>query len=199
MSHRPRQLAARARRGLVVALALAGYLAGAVGFPLPAPGAKDTSRPFPCQGHACGCQNAEQCWKHCCCYSAEEKLAWARAHHVEPPAEVVAEAERGWCAPRLRDREAAKAAGEEPCACACCKKKESKPAAPPKQGATWVVGMMARGCGGHGTDWLGGPASFPPPPPTDWHFEWTPVCWLAPADALSFILSQAPPAPPPRG
>jgi hypothetical protein len=34
----------------------------------------------------CGCSNAEVCWRNCCCYSQQEKLAWARDHGVTPPA-----------------------------------------------------------------------------------------------------------------
>jgi hypothetical protein len=203
MTHRrrPRQLAARIRRGLVVALALAAYLGSTVGFPLPNSHAKDTSRPFPCQGHACGCQNAEQCWSHCCCYTAEEKVAWARAHHVEPPADVVTEAEKGWDSPRLRDREESKQGGEEKCCCSCCKKKEPKPApaVEPKKQTTWIIGLSALGCQGQGKSWLSNTATFPPPPLLWWHFEWTPVCWLTQADAVSVTLSHSPPAPPPRG
>lgn len=49
---------------------------------------KDLSRPFPCQHRPCGCRSAEQCKKKCCCFSAEQKLAWAKKNGVEP-SEVV--------------------------------------------------------------------------------------------------------------
>ena len=45
-------------------------------------GGKDLSRPFPCQDRPCGCRSAEQCRKKCCCFSAEQKLAWAKRHSV---------------------------------------------------------------------------------------------------------------------
>ena len=61
------------------------------GIPLPSSKAKDTTIPFPCQHHACGCLTAEQCWKDCCCFSPKERLAWAREHGVQAPAHLVAE------------------------------------------------------------------------------------------------------------
>lgn len=41
---------------------------------------------FACEGHACGCVSAEQCWNSCCCFSVRERLVWATANHVAPPA-----------------------------------------------------------------------------------------------------------------
>lgn len=65
-------------------------------FPLPVgritPSEKDGAEPFPCQNRPCGCNSALQCWKQCCCFSHTQKLAWARAHGVTPPAFVVAAA-----------------------------------------------------------------------------------------------------------
>jgi hypothetical protein len=70
--------------GGVVLLCLLGYMAAVVGYPLPAVVQK-SGAPFPCQHHACGCVNAEQCWRDCCCFTPQEKLAWARENHVTPP------------------------------------------------------------------------------------------------------------------
>lgn len=55
---------------------------------------KDLSAPFPCQNRPCGCQSAKQCWKKCCCFTNAQKLAWAKAHRVQPPAFVVEAAKR---------------------------------------------------------------------------------------------------------
>jgi hypothetical protein len=74
------------RYRLSVAGICLAYLLVALDIPLPASVHKDASEPFPCQNHPCGCQTAEQCWRHCCCFTAEERWAWARAHGVEPPA-----------------------------------------------------------------------------------------------------------------
>jgi len=139
-TRRSHYLALRIRRCLVVGLALAGYLTATVGFPLPAV-VKDVSRPFPCQNHSCGCLNADQCWRSCCCYSAAEKLAWAQTHQVEPPAEV----EKGWRAPRLRDQHKPPATE----GCCCCSKGSSRAPAPAQSARaeqakqpTWVVDLL---------------------------------------------------------
>ncbi len=73
-------------RRLLAVGALFAYLAATNGFPLPPPVViKDGGKPFPCQGHACGCQTAEECWRHCCCFTPEERWAWAEENHVQPP------------------------------------------------------------------------------------------------------------------
>jgi hypothetical protein len=71
---------------LLVGLALLSFTVSGLGIPLPAVSVKDHNVPFPCQDHACGCTSAEQCWRNCCCFTATERWAWAKAHHVEPPA-----------------------------------------------------------------------------------------------------------------
>ncbi len=55
---------------------------------------KDLSRPFPCQNRPCGCMSAAQCKKKCCCFSDEQKLAWAKRHGVDPSEVVVLTAKR---------------------------------------------------------------------------------------------------------
>ena len=50
---------------------------------------KDLSQPFPCQNRPCGCQSAEQCWKKCCCFTNEQKVAWAKTNNVKLPAYVL--------------------------------------------------------------------------------------------------------------
>lgn len=193
------QIAARIRRGLIVGVALIGYLAGAVGFPVPAASVKDRSRPFPCQDHACGCQNADQCWQHCCCYSAEEKRAWARAHQVEPPAAATPAAEKGWNSPRLRDQEAKPAPCSEAACCSCCSApKPAAKAGAPKKRVAWVVGLAARHCGGEGNHWLTGEPSFAPPALVSWNFEWAPGSWLSAAEPSLVTYLSTPLAPPPR-
>src|SRR5438445_841636 len=104
-------------RRLYACVALLCYLATAVGVPLPSLAHKDHSQPFPCQDHPCGCHTAEQCWQHCCCFSPEERFAWAEAHHVEPPAYAERPTAQGWQTARLRDRAAA---GAEDSACTRC-------------------------------------------------------------------------------
>lgn len=51
---------------------------------------QDLSIPFPCQGGTCGCRDAYTCWNNCCCNTAAERLAWAKANGVTPPNNVMA-------------------------------------------------------------------------------------------------------------
>jgi hypothetical protein len=79
-------------RDTVLVLMLVSHLAVSLGFPLRImhPRAlKNDSRRYPCQDRPCGCLTEEECWKgDCCCFSLEEKLAWAESHGVEPPDHV---------------------------------------------------------------------------------------------------------------
>lgn len=82
----------RVRQQLVSMLLFVAVVAALLPIPyfsFPAKQGKDFSRPFPCQDRPCGCRSAEQCKKKCCCYSAEQKLAWAKRHGVKA-SEVVA-------------------------------------------------------------------------------------------------------------
>ncbi len=79
-------------RHIVVSLTLFAHLMSTFGFPIWVPivgPRKSRSIPFPCQNRPCGCQSAEQCWSgDCCCFTMEEKLAWARERGIEPPPRV---------------------------------------------------------------------------------------------------------------
>jgi hypothetical protein len=116
------------RRRLCAALTLVAYLLATFGCPLPA-AAKETDQPFPCQDHPCGCRTAEQCWKRCCCFTPEQRWAWAESHHVQPPAYAEKPASRGWRTTRLRDRDQAPA--KSPPACASCAASRTAPGQPP--------------------------------------------------------------------
>jgi hypothetical protein len=75
----------RMRRG-GAGVTLLTYLLALWGPPFPAGAArKKDGVPFPCQDHPCGCQSAEECWRHCCCFTPEERWTWARAQGVTPP------------------------------------------------------------------------------------------------------------------
>src|SRR5947208_15226812 len=89
------QRVASAAQRLVAMAALVGFLGGVVGAPLvKLRPTKDLSQPFPCQDHRCGCLSAQQCWRSCCCFTNQQKLAWAHEHGVSPPAYVFAAAAR---------------------------------------------------------------------------------------------------------
>jgi hypothetical protein len=120
----------RLRRGLVAVLALLGQAASTFGMPLPAIRHKDTSRPFPCMSHSCGCMNIDEFWHSCCCYTNAEKLAWAEANGVYAPDFV---------------REAAMRETKKPSCPHCSARKNEKSAS-----IKWAFGFAARRCGGHG-------------------------------------------------
>jgi hypothetical protein len=82
------------RRTVPAMLALSSVAACSLALPLPVPAAKPGAAPFPCQHHACGCRDPESCWRSCCCFTTQEKLAWAKRHGVSPPKFALAAAER---------------------------------------------------------------------------------------------------------
>jgi hypothetical protein len=210
-------------RRLCAGAALLAYLATAVGFSLPVFPAKDLSQPFPCQDHACGCRSAEECWRHCCCFSPDERQAWARAHHVEPPAYAEPAVARGWNSPRLRDQAAGKEHSTtrcascpehraEPTAGRCCSApspartcchETTSPAAKPAPsdgpaGPRWVSGLAALKCRGLSTLWVSSGAVLPPPALLSWAPVWPPAGSLAYHDAAPLPVLSCPPEPPPR-
>lgn len=89
-------------RSLVRGLLSLSVLLGVCAMLLPLPFApmpqsspeKDSSEPFPCQNRPCGCRSAEQCWKKCCCFDNNQKIAWAKANNVSIPDYVVKAAEQ---------------------------------------------------------------------------------------------------------
>jgi hypothetical protein len=149
------------RRGPAV-LALAGVTACSLAFPLPAPVVKTkASRPFPCRHHACGCRDAEACWRDCCCFTAAEKVAWARRHGVAPPQFLLAAADRESSASTCRR--------------ACCRAAAQADAAqeiaqtPPPAGDGVVLMILALRCRGVHLSVTLLPPSLPAEPPAISH------------------------------
>jgi hypothetical protein len=213
------------RRRLTAGLALLAYLAAAFGFPLPALPVKDHGQRYPCEDHACGCRNAEDCWLHCCCHTPEERWAWARANHVEPPAYAERPASEGWNTVRLRDQAAeeescpacchecagqaiAAPTSEKPCCAShhtggsCCQPRPPGPAqdARPQPGTSvrWVVGMAALHCRGASTLWVSSGAVVPPPPTAAWSPCLLPLGWVSCREAALLAVAVPPAVPPPR-
>jgi hypothetical protein len=69
---------------LTAVASIAILLVAAVGVPLPVSTTKDRSVPFPCMDRACGCRSAAECKEKCCCFTREQKLAWAETRGVDP-------------------------------------------------------------------------------------------------------------------
>jgi hypothetical protein len=201
-------------------LALSTYLVSAVGLPLPASFKKQRNEAYPCMHHACGCLSASECWDHCCCFSAAEKLAWAREHHVEPPAQLLSTI-------ALLASVGIDASAKEPAAqraATCCDAGKTatglachdehdhhdEHAAPHDapccadhaddagQDSTLVLAIRARTCRGLAELWCLTGAVMPSGPTLDWRFEWNVVEWLSAASGPILSQDLAPPIPPPR-
>jgi hypothetical protein len=210
------------RYRLCAGVALVCYLATAVGFPVPSLPFKEHSQPFPCQDHPCGCQTAEQCWRHCCCFSPEERFAWAESHHVQPPAYAERPANHGWSTARdqmgaceeknvcslCTSRETCSTPVHKICctnhrdATPCCSK-ESGPLAERSrpESATrtsWMLGIAALRCQGITTMWVSVGAVVPPPASLAGHDQLLPTGWLTHRNASPLPLILTPPDPPPR-
>ncbi len=197
---------------LLASLALLAYCATTFGLPLPADPRKGTSQPFPCQDHPCGCQSAEQCWRGCCCFSATERWAWAREHHVEPPAYAEPPEAEGWRTQPVREEEDATSAGsaQEHDGCqppapiesaaskghSCC---NPKPATSASAGSSrWGLTIAALHCNPLKALWIANGAVFPLPPRPEWHPGLAPGEWLLFTEFIAASLSSAPLDPPPR-
>jgi hypothetical protein len=187
----------RRRRRPIAALSLVIYLAAMIGVPLPMPQVAGQHRgtPFPCQNHHCGCASAEQCWRSCCCYSPQERLAWAKAHGVTMPADARAELERA----SHDDHEHAGccdlAAGDHAAdghACGQCKNHEDT------SGVRWVLGVQAQKCQGLTLLWVAIGATLPLEIISLWEFDWSPSGQVCVADGDFSPLPAEPSVPPPR-
>jgi len=204
-------------RRLLGSVALASYLLATVGIPLPTLRVKDRTHPFPCQDHACGCANAEDCFHHCCCFSHEERLAWARANRVESPSAIAASPTGGWHAVRSRDQETncpgcctheKNAATEsEPCTKPCCARGAEDARRPettevagaaPGRGIRFAPSFSALGCRGLSHAVLKADNAIPLRLACSWNAYLRPIDRLSPRHAYAAGTSFAPPIPPPR-
>jgi hypothetical protein len=202
------------RQRLIATVAICAYLLTTIGLPLPAYVNKG-SVPFPCQNHACGCATAHQCWDHCCCYSATEKLVWAREHNVTPPERLVAEV--------AAIESHARHSSAKPSGCgagkSCCTERHGRVTTTACQhahephecasdhddhddddslGITFVVGIKAQQCRGLTDLWYLSGAVVPPPAVVRWQFQWNVVEWLAVAKTRLGDGTLPPPIPPPK-
>ncbi len=167
--HYPMQFSPACRR-LLTPIFLAGYLLTAMGFPLSSPGRQLTpgSLPYPCQGHRCGCPDAESCWKHCCCFTPKQLAAWAAAHHVGvPPGDHHDPHGEHGSLDGHEDLDA-RADAEQHVAGTCCAKKSQPPSTPTLRNFR---------CGGVSTFWVTCGAAMPAPL-QDFSTDLSPVGWI---------------------
>jgi hypothetical protein len=222
-------LGIRLRKAAAV-LTLLSHLFATFGFPLPAPfssSIKDASQPFPCQNRPCGCLTAEQCWAgDCCCFTLEEKLAWAEANGIEPPEHVrplvelrksrVANAQKKSCCAESHS-------GSHPSSSSCCSHSDSsesyccnqdsdnpvpksqcphcdpKPTSKGPSGVRWIVGIFAQNCRGSSLAMQFQLHPVIVSDVTQILLERPgPLDWVAPQMVHIASISHSPPKPPPR-
>ena len=157
----PRLFSACTWNSCVAGVLLCSFAICFAGVPVYQPPQKDRSQPFPCETCACGCYDAEACWRDCCCYTHAEKLAWAKKNGVTPPAFVIAAAKeelsavkdccrnrgrKAWCEKKAESC-CDGGAQEENC---CAAKKKSKDEAKGR----WVTWIGRQKCQGAMWSWL---------------------------------------------
>jgi hypothetical protein len=190
-------------RQVVATLSLAAFLAATAGLPVIhpwlSPLGKDLSQPFPCQHSACGCQNAEACWRGCCCRTNRQKLAWAEEHGVKAPTYVAQQAQRekvvGSCC--LNTKKPSGVFGGSAC-CASARADAANDSRPPDRPLPWALSLSARKCQGLPQLWLILSAAMPVPPATGWQFSWQIADDVSLESTVFDSLAQSPATPPPR-
>jgi hypothetical protein len=197
----------RLARRFVAGLALVAYLISSAGFlPLPVlPNKRKPGIPFPCQDHPCGCSCAEDCWRHCCCFSAAERWEWAAANEVEPPDYAEKPAAAGWSTARLRDQTNQPATCERAKHASCCETHASRDdrdhqhsASEPAAPARPLSIFTAARCQDLSAAWVGVGAVLPILPGPGTPLDRAPIERLSYPDSSPILVSLVPPDPPPR-
>ncbi len=199
-----KRLRQRVLRSLLVFLLTVNHLVVALGIPIPAPElatGRKGGEPFPCINCPCGCRTADQCWRHCCCFTLSQRLAWAKDHGVTPPSDVV-EAARDEAARESGSRAADDCDHCQPC-CGHCRKAAAVRTAETSRsepgGPGYVVAIKALECqNGPLSNLKTLPAVLPSP--ADFVAKpLLPLCMLTiPGPMLRAIFTDVP-VPPPRG
>lgn len=178
-------------RALAIAVLFAHSL-GTVGYPLiPRHAAVSDTIAYPCAGHACGCATSEQGWAgDCCCYTLEQKLAWADARGIEPPTHV-------------RSTIAARKQAQQPktkscCASHDCEEPEPRTGLSESQSVRWINAQAAQKCRGQILDELNATSVCEFAVPVSVWRDTTCVEWLRTSHVPALAGFFRPPLPPPR-
>jgi hypothetical protein len=200
----PRRILRRLTRPALAVVAVLAQLVAATGAPVFSPPvARGGALPFPCQNNPCGCATSEECWAgDCCCFTLEEKVAWAEARGVEPPAHARAIVAARKTPPKPKPKKSCCAGHEKPSCCQGAGECPAEPAAataPAAPAVKWVVASFARKCRGEGhAVLLKMQVSVPPAPASEVRTP-RPACGCVAAfDADPFLSFARPPIPPPR-
>jgi hypothetical protein len=173
---------ARRTRPFVANFALLVFLLTATGIPLPGVRVKPSDVAYPCMNHPCGCTDAAACWRHCCCFTHEEKIAWARARSIDPLADCVADSSDG----------------SHDVSDTCCHNTASAAATQPTSSRfELVVSHLALRCQGVSSVWVTLGAALPVPA-VDWNPSLEPFGWVQQERVTAISAYFTPPVPPPR-
>ncbi len=171
------------KQRLLCAVLAVAHAVTVMGFPVPSLAGEQDSTPYICRGHQCGCRSAQQCWNNCCCFTREQRIAWATANHVTPPEYFVQSAE-----PPTKKR-------------SCCEQHEHCHEIPVPAKADphdHSPAVNAPKCRGVATLWLATGAMTPPPSPVQWAYEWVVVGSVNAAYYCTSEICSLPAVPPPR-
>lgn len=217
MYYRLRQLCRRNARRLVAAAVLLSFVAALLPLPIFQDPGRDglPSGSFPCQHHHCGCRNAEQCWKKCCCFTNAQKVAWAKSHGIQAPAFVVAAAEseiasvscnRGSCCRKesAAPQEFANNVSPDLLVSSAAHLQDHPKATLPETersehlGVKYVLGFQTQGCQGQVWGWSVLPWSVIPAPAQPSSSSDPPWDRVLPGSEQAPESHREPPVPPPR-
>jgi hypothetical protein len=174
----------RFRRTTGFALALAQLLASA-SWAIPVSSrAKETGRPYPCMNRPCACTSYDECWAgDCCCFTLEEKIAWAAANSITPPNHVLS----------LLQHRHSEPADES--TCPHCKATASKKT----DSSRWICGFAVQRChDGQTAGFFSATLSIPPCAADAWRPDSSDPDLVLVVDANAPSRSAPPLDPPPR-
>lgn len=170
----------RLRRRCFALLAALAYLAGTIGFPLPAPSAKAKNQPVAPAPRCASC--GTPAGRACCCCQTQS------ADSSSPNLPSCCRTETVDNAPPKKP--------------SCCAHSEDKTDSPQPVKApstsTWVLGMPRCGCDGGSHMWLSAGVESLPPPRMTLSLSTAVRPSALPADVFGNLLPALPPDPPPR-
>lgn len=193
-----------------------------VSWPAAQPQEKDLSEPFPCQNRPCGCRSAKQCWKKCCCFSHQQKVAWAKEHGVTIPLTQSADAKdqpqklnlvsnrqhRSCCrTANLQENSSNAVSGEDCCSedssatKSCCAKRPQRETAKIQYNdskSSVLIGMLVEKCQGVSVSWVALPWIILEKP-QELPLAYCPlIASVIPHSDAESGVSDRPPTPPPK-